>query len=51
MKTQRIWFGCASGLALSMLFGWSYGFFAIMLPLFILSRTDSFQLSRLLMVV
>ncbi|EGQ7933274.1 MFS transporter [Vibrio vulnificus] len=51
MKTKRIWFGCACGLALSMLFGWSYGFFAIMLPLFILSRADQFQLSRLLLVV
>lgn len=43
MKTQRIWFGCASGLALSMLFDWSYGFFAIMLPLFVLSRARAFS--------
>ncbi|TXZ74684.1 DUF2955 domain-containing protein [Vibrio mimicus] len=50
MKTQRIWFGCASGLALSMLFDWSYGFFAIMLPLFVLSRAERFQLTPLLMV-
>ncbi|RBM66895.1 MFS transporter [Vibrio tarriae] len=51
MKTQRIWFGCTCGLALSMLFGWSYGFFAIMLPLFILSRAERFQLKPLLMVL
>ncbi|MFV8423166.1 DUF2955 domain-containing protein, partial [Vibrio parahaemolyticus] len=40
MKTLRIWFGCSLGLALNMIFGWSYGFFAIMMPLFILGRMD-----------
>ncbi|WP_272164709.1 DUF2955 domain-containing protein [Vibrio diabolicus] len=50
MKTLRIWFGCSLGLALSMVFGWSYGFFAIMMPLFILGRMDHFNLSALLIV-
>ncbi|MEX3072844.1 DUF2955 domain-containing protein [Vibrio alginolyticus] len=50
MKTLRIWFGCSLGLAMSMIFNWSYGFFAIMLPLFILGRIDRFNLSALLMV-
>ncbi|WP_306341623.1 DUF2955 domain-containing protein [Moritella sp. F3] len=27
MKTMRLWFACVFGLALSMVFGWSYGFF------------------------
>ncbi|MGP8307667.1 DUF2955 domain-containing protein [Vibrio sp. YIC-376] len=50
MKVLRIWFGCSLGLALSMLFNWSYGFFAIMVPLFILGRIDRFNLPSLLMV-
>ncbi len=50
MKTLRIWFGCSLGLGLSMVFNWSYGFFAIMMPLFILGRMDRFNLSALLMV-
>lgn len=50
MKTLRIWFGCSLGLALSMIFGWSYGFFAIMMPLFILGRMDHFNLAALLIV-
>ncbi|MGD8111143.1 DUF2955 domain-containing protein [Vibrio sp. TRT 17S01] len=51
MRTMRIWFGCSLGLALSMIFGWSYGFFAVMVPLFILSRADHFHLPMLIMVV
>ncbi|RJX73633.1 DUF2955 domain-containing protein [Vibrio sinensis] len=51
MKTQRIWFGCSLGLGLSILFGWSYGFFAIMLPLFILSRADFFHLPTLFILL
>ena len=51
MKTLRIWFGCSLGLALSMLFDWSYGFFAIMLPLFVLGKMERFSLPMLLMVV
>lgn len=51
MKTLRIWFGCSMGLALSMLFGWSYGFFAVMLPLFVLGRLDHFSLPMVLMVL
>lgn len=50
MKAMRIWFGCSCGLALSMLFGWSYGFFAMMLPLFVLGRMDHFHWPTLLMV-
>ncbi|UUM31789.1 DUF2955 domain-containing protein [Vibrio japonicus] len=45
MKTTRIWFGCSAGLALSMLFGWSYGFFAVMFPLFVLGTMNQFSLS------
>ncbi|EDP58003.1 DUF2955 domain-containing protein [Vibrio sp. AND4] len=51
MKTLRIWFGCSLGIALSMIFGWSYGFFAVMLPLFVLSRIDYFSLPLVLMVL
>ncbi len=51
MKTLRIWFGCSFGLALSMLFGWSYGFMAIMLPLFVLSKTDHFHLPMMIMIL
>ena len=50
MKTLRIWFGCSLGLGLSMLFDWSYGFFAVISPLFILSKLDRFHLLALLMV-
>lgn len=50
MKAMRIWFGCSFGLAASMVFGWSYGFFAIMLPLFVLGRMNHFHLPMLLMV-
>ncbi|PSW18203.1 DUF2955 domain-containing protein [Photobacterium sanctipauli] len=50
MKTLRIWFGCALGLALSMLFDWSYGFFAIMLPLFMLGKMDKFSFAAHAMV-
>ncbi|CAH0535610.1 hypothetical protein VST7929_03140 [Vibrio stylophorae] len=43
MQVMRIWFGCTLGMALSMLFGWSYGFFAVMLPLFVLSQVPQFR--------
>ncbi|PKH04805.1 MFS transporter [Moritella sp. Urea-trap-13] len=45
MKTMRLWFACVFGLALSMVFGWSYGFFAILLPTFIIARADHFNVS------
>lgn len=51
MKVLRIWFGCSAGLALSMLFNWSYGFFAIMLPLFVLGRMDKFHLPMVLSIL
>ncbi|EDM69013.1 hypothetical protein PE36_20450 [Moritella sp. PE36] len=45
MKTMRIWFACVFGLALSMVFGWSYGFFAVLLPAFIIARADDWHCS------
>ena len=51
MKTLRVWFGCSTGLALSMVFGWSYGFFAIMLPLFILGKMERFSLAANMLVL
>ena len=45
MKTMRIWFACVFGLALSMVFGWSYGFFAVLLPTFIIARADEWNFS------
>ncbi|WP_202800850.1 DUF2955 domain-containing protein [Moritella dasanensis] len=45
MKTMRLWFACVFGLALSMVFGWSYGFFAALLPVFIIARTDDWHCS------
>lgn len=50
MKTLRIWFGCSLGLGLSMLLDWSFGFFAIICPLFILSKLDRFHLLALIIV-
>ncbi|CAM2927954.1 DUF2955 domain-containing protein [Vibrio rarus] len=50
MKAYRIWFACSFGLALSMLFGWNFGFLAIVLPMFVLSNTDHFHLPLLLMI-
>ncbi|MDX2320885.1 MAG: DUF2955 domain-containing protein [Moritella sp.] len=43
MKTMRLWFACVFGLALSMVFGWSYGFFVVLLPTFIIARSDYWQ--------
>ena len=43
MKAMRIWFACVFGLALSMVFGWSYGFFAALLPAFIIARADDWN--------
>lgn len=40
MKTMRLWFGCVVGLAISMIFGWSYGFFAALLPIIIMTNAD-----------
>lgn len=40
MKTMRLWFGCVTGLAVTMLFGWSYGFFAALLPIIIMTNAD-----------
>jgi len=45
MKAMRIWFACVFGLALSMVFGWSYGFFAALLPAFIIARADDWHCS------
>lgn len=40
MKTMRLWFGCVVGLAITMIFGWSYGFFAALLPIIIMTSAD-----------
>ena len=40
MKTMRLWFGCVVGLAVSMIFGWSYGFFIALLPINIMMNSD-----------
>ncbi|UXA00421.1 DUF2955 domain-containing protein [Vibrio splendidus] len=50
MKTLRIWFGCSFGLAVSMTMGWDLGFLAILLPLFVLSISDSLNLPLLLII-
>lgn len=50
MKTLRIWFGCSLGLAVSMTMGWELGFLAILLPLFVLSISDSLNLPLLLII-
>lgn len=39
-KTQRIWFGSVAGLAITLMFGWWYGLFAVLLPMFILTKID-----------
>ena len=39
-KTQRIWFGCVAGLAVTLVFGWWYGLFAALLPMFVLTQID-----------
>ncbi|MGR5341538.1 DUF2955 domain-containing protein [Vibrio astriarenae] len=51
MKTLRIWFGCSLGLAISMLTGWGFGFLAILLPLFVLSFSDSLNIPLLLLIL
>jgi len=51
MKTMRIWFACVFGLALSMVFGWSYGFFAALLPAFIIARADDWHYSLITQMV
>ena len=43
MKTMRIWFGCVTGLAVTLVFGWSYGLFTALLPLFVLTQIDRWQ--------
>ncbi|MGS0693574.1 DUF2955 domain-containing protein [Shewanella sp. 0m-4] len=40
IKTQRIWFGCVFGLAVTLVFGWSNGMFAALLPMFVLTQID-----------
>ncbi|MCJ2377861.1 DUF2955 domain-containing protein [Vibrio sp. ZSDZ34] len=51
MKTLRIWFACSLGLALSVVFGLDYGFLGIILPMFVLSNTDSFNVPLLLLIL
>lgn len=42
-KTQRIWFGCVFGLAITLVFGWSNGMFAALLPMFVLTQIDKWN--------
>jgi len=51
MKTMRIWFGCVAGLAITLLFGWSYGLFAALLPLFVLTQIDQWNSGILIQLV
>ncbi|MGF1869901.1 DUF2955 domain-containing protein [Photobacterium indicum] len=51
MKTMRIWFGCVAGLAVTLLFGWSYGLFAALLPLFVLTQIDQWNSGILIQLV
>jgi len=51
MKTMRIWFVCVFGLALSMVFGWSYGFFAVLLPTLIIGGSDHWNCSLITQMV
>ncbi|MDR8522519.1 DUF2955 domain-containing protein [Shewanella fidelis] len=39
-KTQRIWFGAVLGLAVTLVFGWSNGMFAALLPMFVLTQLE-----------
>lgn len=40
MKFMRIWFACSFGMLLCMVFGWDYGFFAIIVPVFVLNLSE-----------
>jgi len=51
MKTMRIWFGCVAGLAVTLLFGWSYGLFAALLPLFVLTQVDQWNAGILIQLL
>ncbi len=51
MRTMRIWFGCVLGLAISMIFGWSYGFFNVLLPVMVLMKADRWNTSLLLQLI
>ena len=51
MKIYRIWFGCSLGLLLSMLFNWDYGFLAVLLPMFVLTKSDVMNLKLFVLVI
>jgi len=51
MKTMRIWFGCVTGLAVTLLFGWSYGLFAALIPLFVLTQIDRWNSGILIQII
>lgn len=51
MKTMRIWFGAVLRLAISMIFGWSYGFFAALLPIMVLMKVERWNLSLLVQLI
>lgn len=51
MKFLRIWFVCSVGFGLSLLFDWSFGFFAILTPVFVLNISDNMNLPAMVMTV
>ncbi|TKB52728.1 DUF2955 domain-containing protein [Ferrimonas aestuarii] len=51
MKTLRIWFACSLALAVTMLFDWPYGFFAILLPMFILGKSDQLNMPMVIIAL
>ncbi|MGY0219384.1 DUF2955 domain-containing protein [Endozoicomonadaceae bacterium StTr2] len=48
---MRIWISCSTGLGLSMLFGWSYGFLAVIMPMFMLNAMNDFNFKGLLLIL
>ncbi|ABZ78048.1 conserved hypothetical protein [Shewanella halifaxensis HAW-EB4] len=50
-KTQRIWFGCVFGLAITLVFSWSNGMFAALLPMFVLTQIDRWNGSIIVQLI
>ena len=51
LKTQRIWFGTVLGLAVTLVFGWSNGMFAALLPMFVLTQIDRWNSGLIVQLV
>ena len=51
MKVMRIWFACSFGMAISMIFDWSYGFLAMIMTVFLLHIKLERNLPMALMLV